>query len=305
MIRPAEVLTSGTVLVTGGQGFIGRHIVARLLARGLGVVVLDRVGGRLPSGVRFELGDVSDAAVVDALARECCGIINLAGVLGTSETVRHPHGTVQTNLLGALTVYEAARAYGCRVAQVTVGNHFMDNPYAITKSAAERFAFHANARHGTQIAVVRGLNAYGEGQKDAPVRKIIPNFVLPALRGDDLIIFGDGEQRMDMIYVGDLAEILVRALTMDHGVYDRALEAGTGVAPTVNMIAARVLAAVPSTRSRVVHVPMRAGEPERSVVVGDPRTLEPLGLRAEDLLTLDEGLARTVAFYRNAERVRT
>lgn len=298
MNTPRTALTEGRVLVTGGNGFLGRHVVARLLERGLEVVVLDRVGGRSHEGTSFVLGDVADAETLDTLASGVRGIVNLAGVLGTSETVRHPNGTVTTNLLGALNVYEAARRHGCRVVQITVGNHFMNNPYAITKSAAERFAFHSNERYGTRVAVVRGLNAYGEGQKAAPVRKIIPNFVLPALRNEDLVVFGDGQQRMDMIYVGDLAEILVRALVLDHGVYDRAFEAGTGVAPTVDEIAQQVLAAVPESRSRVVHVPMRAGEPERSVVVGDPATLAPLDYGVDQMLTLDRGLARTVSHYR-------
>lgn len=290
-------LTSGRVLVTGGNGFIGIHVVQRLIARGFDVTVLDRMGSRRANGADFILGDIRDGATLDALAPRFDGIVNLAAILGTSETVRHPHGTVASNMVGALHVFEAARRHGCRVAQITVGNHWMNNPYAITKSAAERLATFYNQRYGTKIAVVRGLNAYGEWQKAWPVRKIIPNFVLPALRGQDLTLYGDGEQRMDMIYVGDLAEILVRSLVMEHDAWTSIFEAGTGDAPTVNEIAACVLRAVPGTGARVVHVPMRQGEVERSVVIGDPATLAPLRIDKRDLLPLGEGLARTVRFY--------
>jgi UDP-glucose 4-epimerase len=290
-------LTRGKVLVTGGNGFIGTHVVDRLLGRGFEVGVLDRIGSPHRADVEPILGDVRDRDLIFALARRFDGIVNLAAILGTSETVDHPHGTVASNLVGALHIFDAAREHGCRVAQITVGNHWMNNPYAITKSAAERFAVFYDGRYGTKIAVVRGLNGYGERQKAWPVRKIIPNFVLPALRGEELLVYGDGQQRMDMIYVGDLAEILVRALVLDHGAWGTIFEAGTGDAPTVDEIAEAVLRAVPGTRARVRHVPMRRGEPERSLVVGDPRTLAPLGIAKQTLLGLDEGLARTVRFY--------
>ena len=99
----------------------------------------------------------------------------MAAILGTSETVDHPQGTVNSNLLGALNVFEAARKFGVRVTHITVGNYWMNNPYAITKNAAERTAMVFNKNFGSRIAVVRGLNAYGERQKTTPVRKIVPN----------------------------------------------------------------------------------------------------------------------------------
>lgn len=296
-VRSVGALTKGRVLVTGGSGFIGTHVVDRLLARGFEVTVLDRVGLLRPTDARFVLGDLCDSALVQSLAPRFDAIVNLAAVLGTSETVAHARSTLGPNLLGALHIFEAARRHGVRVVQITVGNHWMNNPYAITKSAAERLGIFYNQRFGTRISVVRGLNAYGEFQKSWPVRKIIPNFVLPALRDGELVVYGDGEQRMDMIYVGDLAEILVRALVLDHGVWGTTFEAGTGHAPTVASIAKTVLRAVPGSRARVVRVPMRQGEPERSLVIGDPRTLAPLGIEPEHLVPLEAGIARTVAFY--------
>lgn len=293
----APGLTQGRILVTGGNGFIGTHVIDRLLARGFEVASLDRIGSPHRADVEPILGDIRDRERVLALARRFDGIVNLAAILGTAETVDHPHGTVDSNLVGALHVFDAAREHGCRVVQITVGNHWMDNSYAITKSAAERFAIFYDERYGTKIAIVRGLNAYGERQKAWPVRKIMPNFVLPALRGEDLVVYGDGQQRMDMVYVGDVAEILVRALVLDHGAWGTIFEAGTGDAPTVEEIAKAVLRAVPGTRSTIRHLPMRRGEPDRSVVVADTATLAPLGIAKETLVGLDEGLPRTVRFY--------
>ncbi len=74
----------------------------------------------------------------------------------------------------------------------------MNNSYSITKTCAERFAWMFNREHGTRISVVRALNAYGPGQKSEPVRKIMPNFILPALRGEAIIVYGAGSQVMEI-----------------------------------------------------------------------------------------------------------
>jgi UDP-glucose 4-epimerase len=164
-----------------------------------------------------------------------------------------------------------------------------------------------NREHGTEIAVVRALNAYGPRQKAAPVRKIMPNLVLPALRGEPITIYGDGEQIMDMVHVRDVADILVRALVTDHGCYrpdpvrnadnPAKFEAGTGRYTTVNQIAQMVLDEVGG--GTINHVPMRGGEPAHSIVVGDPETLRPLyGGEAPDLIRLEDGVAETVAWFR-------
>lgn len=297
---PRRVVDDGAILVTGGNGFIGGHVVDLLREEGYRVTVLDCLGRPHRDDVDFVLGDVRDERTMRALAERHQGIVNLAGILGTSETLAHPQSTVAFNLLGALPTFEAARHAGIPVAHVTVGNWWMDNPYAITKHAAERLAFHFNREHGTRIAVVRGLNVYGERQKLAPVRKLVPNLIVPALRGEEIVLYGDGEQRMDMIHVRDAARVLVQALVTEHGAWDQVFEAGQGDAPTVNELCDQVLRLAGATRVR--HVPMRAGEPPRAVVRGDPSTLAPLGLTASDFLPLEEGLKRTVAFYRAQEK---
>ena len=287
----------GRILVTGGNGFIGGHVIDALIDRGYDVTILDRYGMPHRRDVEYVLGDVSDGHLITSLADRHEGIINLAAVLGTSETVEFPRSTVETNLLGAVNVYQAARDKGVRVVQITVGNYWMNNPYAITKNASEKLALFYNKHYGTRITVIRGLNAYGERQKPKPVRKIMPNLVIPAIRETEIMLYGDGKQKMDMIYVGDLAEILVLGLTLDHGAYDRILDAGTGDAPTINQICKIVLDRT-NSKVKVTHVPMRQGEPIQAVVRGDPETLRPLGIDAADLLGLEEGVDRTVAYYR-------
>lgn len=288
------------VLVTGGQGFIGTYVRAELRARGIEPVSFDHHG---PTDF---LGDVLNYYAVSEGVAITDGVIHLAGVLGTQETVKKPEPAVQTNILGSLNAFEACAHYQKPCVYIAVGNHTENNSYSITKTTAERFAFMFNKERGTEIAVVRALNAYGPGQKVGPVRKIMPNFIVPTLLGKPIEIYGDGEQRMDMIYVKDVATILVQALvTQLNPAYYRGwvFEAGTGKAPTVNTIAAvvrKVLYEVHNLSSpNPRHLPMRPGETHRSTVVGDPETLRPLfNGEVPPMLDLVDGVERAVAYYR-------
>lgn len=289
------------VLVTG-FGFIGHHVVTELKQRGHVVAVLDwkpNLSAANELGVIPVVGDVRDAELIRHLVPFYGGVINLAGLLGTSELIDDPAAAVQTNIVGALNVFQGCREaerLGRRVpcVQITVGNHFMNNPYSISKSTSERFAEMFNVEHGTDIRVVRVLNAYGAFQKHRPIRKIIPTFVRAALANEPILVYGDGEQVMDMIYVEDVARILVDALLVPG--LSSIISAGTGRRMTVNEIAHGVIRAADSSTS-VDHLPMRPGEPERSVVLGAPETLTQLGIEIDSLVDFERGITRTVEWY--------
>jgi UDP-glucose 4-epimerase len=285
------------VLVLGGAGFIGRHVCDLLMQRGHVVTAFDPAPLELPAPHAGVRGDVRDATAVQCYVAQHDAVVHLAGILGTAETVDRPGPAIEVNILGALNVFEAVRREGKLAVTITVGNHWMLNSYSITKSCAERLALMYDREHGTRIAVVRGLNAYGPGQKAKPVRKVIPNFILPALRGQDLTIYGDGEQIMDFIYVRDLASILLTALFRDHGCYDRIFEAGSGRRTTINEVAECVIQAAGS-RSRICHHPMRPGEIANSVVLADTETLRPLGVDVAGMVSLEDGLRQTIPWYR-------
>lgn len=296
------------ICVTGSSGFIGGYVVERLLAEGCEVIAFDRhEQPTYPPGVTKFWGDTRDDVAVTEAVAVSDGVIHLAGVLGTAETIDNPRPSVDTNVVGSLNVFQACRQYNKRCSYITVGNFFMNNSYAITKTTAERFAWMFNREHGTQIAVVRALNAYGPRQKAEPIKKMMPNFILPALRDEDLVVYGDGSQIMDMILVRDVADIMVRALLVDHGRYvyhpTRAgdnpikFEAGSGVPTTVQEIAELVVKLVGS--GRIINKPMRPGEPEGSVVMGDPETLRDLYAgEMPSLTSLEDGVRETVAYYR-------
>jgi nucleoside-diphosphate-sugar epimerase len=286
------------VLVTGGAGFIGSHVVDHLVEMGHSVGIFERHATDVTprANVDYFLGDITNREVIWEAVGNSDGVINLAGILGTSETVGTAQNSVDVNILGALNVFDAVKHHGKKAVQITVGNYTWNNAYAITKVASERFALMYNAEFGTKIAVVRGLNVYGPRQKHAPVRKVVPNFILPALLNQPIYVYGDGEQLLDVIYVRDTAEVLVRALLMDHGCYGSVMEAGSGQLVTANQLAKEIIE-LAGSKSKIEHIPMRPGEPIRSVTKGDPSTLKPLGYVPST--SLRDGLTRTIQWYRS------
>ena len=289
------------VLITGASGFIGSHTIVEAYRRGLGVVTFDRhhVPGQFPYDVESFIGDIRDYEAIQEAVAKVDYVVNLAGILGTQETIRKPIPSIQTNIIGALNILEAmvpTQFHNVQGVQIGVGNYWMDNSYSITKSAAIRFCKMYNKENGTKMGMVRALNAYGPGQKHKPVRKIIPTFVVKALRGEDIEIYGDGNQIMDMIYVADVAKILLDVATGENIDYQKVYEAGTGRRTTVNWIAYRIIEAA-GTDSDVVHIPMRPGEPPGSVVLGDPSTLDDLG-NDYFLMDFETAIRHTVKWYK-------
>jgi len=296
------------VLIMGGSGFIGSHVVDKAISQGLIPIIFDRhikhsYPFEIDNKCEFFLGDVENAGAVIEAVQKADYVINLAGILGTQETINKPIPSIQTNIIGCINFLEACRLtkfHQVKAAQIGVGNYWMNNSYSISKSTGVRFCMMYNKEHGTKVAMVRGLNAYGPRQKHLPVRKIIPTFIVKALSGEDIEIYGDGEQIMDMIWVRDLAKILIDTCIKDHGVYDKTFEAGTGRKTTVNWIAKQVIKAAQS-KSKIVHLPMRPGEPEKSVVLGDPQTLKPLleGGEEYNFTPFEQGIKKTVDWYKN------
>ena len=287
------------VLVTGGCGFIGRYVVEKLHSLGVNTIRLDRSIHTPVSGNVF-FGDVRDEGAVRQAMYGCDGFIHLAGVLGTQETVQDPVSASEVNVFGSLNVFKAARDFHVPGVYIGVGNYWMNNPYSITKTTAERFALMANKEWGTHIAVVRALNAYGPRQKWEPVRKLMPNLVRSALAGEPFTVYGNGEQIMDMIYVSDVAEVLVAALLHDHGVYEEAFEAGSGKATTVLDVVREVYKQVGTKEfSEIIDFrPMRPGEDEDAVVLADTDLLRKLDIDPHGFVDLSHGVKRTIDWYR-------
>ena len=299
------------ILITGGCGFLGSHLVDQMVAEGCSVLVFDRVykkelwdeyGWSQNPMVSFMLGDIKDRDSVFEAVQQSDMWVNLAGLLGTAEMINNPIPAVEVNVLGALNVFDAARLYKKRGVQIDVGNYWMNNPYSITKSIASRFASMYNKEHDTDIRIVRGMNVFGERQKHRPIRKLFPNLVIPALLNKPITLYGTGDQIMDLIYVKDIADILSRALLLDDVPNDVSYEAGIGDNQTINQTAKLVLELTGSS-SELVHKPMRSGEDKMSVVQITDQGWEDLkthlGFTKQDLTPFSQAVKNSIQWYRD------
>jgi len=280
------------ILLTGGNGFLGKAVAQKLLSRGHSPIIFDR---KAPADV---LGDIKDAEAVNEAVYNSDAVIHLAGLLGTAELTNNPRIAAEVNILGTLNVFEAVRTHKKRAVYITLGNYFMNNTYSITKSTSERFALMFNKEHGTDIRIVRGLNVYGPGQKAAPVKKFFPNAAISVLKNEPITIYGDGEQIMDLVYLDDIAEILVRALLTDNIPNNVIYEAGNGQATTLNYIVGLMIA-LAGSRSEIRYSLMRPGEPKGAVVMATEQglayTKDHLGFA--NFTPLKQGLRNGLAWY--------
>jgi UDP-glucose 4-epimerase len=334
--------------VTGGAGFIGTWVVDELLSRGYEAVIFDHVGRRHSHmGVETFLGDVRDATAVTELAAHVDGIIHLAAVLGTQETIANPGPAAETNILGGVNVLNACKQYQVPLVYAGVGNHWMRNTYSTTKTATERLLEQYRTEFDLPFAVVRPVNAYGPGQLAAHpfaagrVRKIAPAFICRALCDMPIEVYGDGSQVSDMVYVRDVAKTFLAALEhcMTGAVPQVPVEIGPAESLTVLDVADTIAVAAAEHTGKppvdVVHLPMRPGEkaagdvpqdvlavldgfvaetwpehlsPVRRAlktlgvrVVADTSTLRLVGIDPRNLVGLNSGIAKTVAWFQSVK----
>jgi nucleoside-diphosphate-sugar epimerase len=297
--------------ITGGNGFIGSHVVDHLLELGHTPVVFDRRSVQQPwrPGVEYFLGDVTAPVAVTELAAHVDGIIHLAACLGTQETIKNPRPSATTNVLGGLNVLEAGVEHGLPEVYIGVGNWWMENSYSISKHTVERYIRMYNKERGGKINIVRAVNAYGPRQSVAPpfgpakVRKITPAFVCRALTGMPIEIYGDGEQISDMVHVRDVARALVAALitARDGTVLGEAVSVGPYESLTVNQVAEIVqwhVADLGGPLQRPIkHLPMRPGEIPGDRVSADPDTLKLIGINPASLTSFNVGIRETIVWF--------
>ncbi len=217
------------ILVTGGAGFIGSHLVARLVSDGHDVTVLDNLlrGNKLEKNVEaqilFEEGDVRDLETVNALSRNCDIIYHLAAYLGVDMVAENPVATMETEIFGTNNVANCAVSngvekliyistsgiYGKVAFEDAVNEDYMASPsssYAIAKRYNEIYLKSMFQEHNLQSCSLRYFNVYGPRQD---TRMVIPRFFDQAISGKPLSVFGSGSQTRDFTYIGETIESTV------------------------------------------------------------------------------------------------
>lgn len=276
------------VLVTGSEGFIGREVCAKL-ERCPEIVHIERMDVMQEESNRIYGNVILWVDVMDkaerAFVRKWNGekdlftenvIIHLAGHLGTSELNGHNSAVraVETNVIGTVHALEAARRYDARMIMIGKPNVWC-NTYTITKVAAQSFTQMYVKEYGIPAIILAPFNVFGPGQPLAPYRKAVPYMIKEARAGEPMTVYGDGTNTVDMVWVGDVAECIVRAtmIVPREKCIGAVWDVGTGVEMTVNDMARSVATAVKTVLGGeevpIKHVPMRSGETDQTRLVAD------------------------------------
>ena len=323
-LRPSDqgctVTDQGTVLVTGGAGFIGSNLVDRLLAEGRRVIVLDDLSsGRLanldearraaPGSFEFQRMDIT-SETVDPLVRRHRPevIIHLAAQMNVRVSVEDPMHDARVNVLGTVNLLEAARRNDVRKVVFATsggciyGEPSLDelpvtedhpghahSPYGASKRSGEEYLRTYHNLYGLDWTSLAFSNVYGPRQDPAGEAGVVAIFTERMLAGQPCTIFGDGEQSRDFVYVDDVVHAL--ALAMDRGDNDR-FNIGTSERTSVNQLY-RALAAATNYPHEPVYAPEREGELQHSSV-SIRKAAEGLGWKPWTML--EEGLASTLAW---------
>ena len=253
------------VLIIGGSGFIGRAIVEELLLDPSNEVhVLDRQIQQHAQreNLTYHTGDVNLRQFGSTTSLEWDYVVNMAGILGTSEMFDDLSSIVE-NIQGVLNVLDQIKT---GTVLYPIMPEVWLSPYAVSKISTrlihEMYAQHLNRKS----IMVRLYNVYGPGQKWEPVHKIIPQFIMNALKDEPITIWGSGEQTVDLTYSSDVARAFVALMKSPPKDNYEVVEVGTGVPVSVNQCAQTIIQYIGS-KSEVIHAPMRKGETPGTVVV--------------------------------------
>lgn len=302
------------ILVTGGAGFIGSHLVRHLLAKGEKVTALDNLSTglaeNLPPEAEFIEMDILDERLKKVVAAGAFdAIVHLAAQTMVDISVKDPLFDARENLLGTVHVLEAARAanvkrivfastaaaYGdvkeddlpVREAQPTEPMSF----YGLSKLSVEKYLAMYHQLYGLEYVVLRFANVYGERQGDGGEGGVISIFAKAVAEGRDITIYGDGEQTRDFVYAGDIAEGILAALRTEevNAAYNLSTQTETSLRELVSLLA--------EIRGREI-VPKYGAEREGDIyksMLSNSRARR--GLDWQPATTLAEGLRRTYEYF--------
>ena len=303
------------ILVTGGAGFIGSHLCERLLERGNTVICVDNLYTGREQNVAAHLEDprfeLVRHDVVEPIFLEVDQIYHLACPASPVHYQANPVKTLKTNILGTLNMLGLAKRTGARFLLASTSEVYGDpkehpqresywghvNPHGTRscydegKRAAESLVMDYHRQHGVDVRVVRIFNTYGPRMLPDDGR-VVSNFIVQALSGANLTVYGDGGQTRSFCYVDDLVDGLVKMMSSEGE--PGPVNLGNPEETTVKELAARVMQKV-ATSSRIVHKPVPADDPTRR---RPDITLARTRLRWEPRVALDEGLDRTIAYFR-------
>lgn len=286
------------ILVTGGSGFIGSHLIDELQSRGHEVISYDLRPSQYNS-TKTVIGSVIDRDKLGRAIAGCDFVFHLAGMLGTHELVDCAIEATQVNVIGTLNVLEACKAYRVKLVEISKPNCWV-NTYTITKVAAENFTEMYRREHGVESVTIKWFNVYGGRQpltEEVGYKKMIPTAIVNSLRSEDIEVYGSGEQTMDLVHTIDTVEATLAIMDNWGQCKGGTFEIGSGEEVTVNQAVYDIIRLTESN-SRIIHVPMRKGEVDNTRIKADLAQISIL-TGWVPRVSLLEGLIQTILWYKD------
>jgi UDP-glucose 4-epimerase len=308
------------ILVTGGAGFIGSHVADAYLGAGHRVAVVDALigggGNRAPQAAVFYQEDIRRPGFAEVFRQERPDVVaHFAAQINLRRSIEDPVADAEANILGTLRVLDLAARWGTKqVIFASTGgavygepqvlpadeNHpiLPTSPYGFHKYLAEQYLAYYRRVHGLQTAILRYANVYGPRQDPTTESGVISIFAYALLTGRAPVIFGDGTQTRDFVYVGDVADANLRVLGRS---IPEPINIATGIETSVNDLFA-MLRRLTGAEVQATHGPAVPGEVHR-IALGIRRAETLLGWHPR--VPLEEGLRRTVEWMQVERGART
>lgn len=307
---------SNRVLVTGGAGFIGSNLCTRLIDEGNRVICIDNLFTGTEKNIEhlFENKNFEfvQCDVVESFDFEVNQIYNLACPASPVHYQFDPIKTIKTNVLGAMNVLELAKKQNATVLQASTSEVYGEplihpqsesyrgnvNPIGIRacydegKRLAETLFFDYHRQYNVDIKVIRIFNTYGPRMR-ADDGRVVSNFIVQALKGKDITVYGDGSQTRSFCYVDDLIDGMIKMMNSNRN-FVGPVNLGNPVEFTVNQLAQKIVQKI-NTKSEIVYRELPQDDPTQRKPVID---LAKENLNWQPKIMLDEGLDKTIKYFK-------
>lgn len=305
------------VLVTGGAGFIGSHVNKLLLDQGHQVTVVDNLSHGHKESIdpraNFFESDLNDQVRLEEILPGHDAVIHMASFIEVGESIKRPVEFTENNIVSTVKLLEAMKNTGVKkmifsssacVYGIPLKTPITEtdplgeqsNPYGLTKVAMEQFCMLYNKLYNFDVIILRYFNPYGEGEMHTPETHAIPNFIKAALKNEPVPLYWKGKQTRDFIYIDDLANAHILPLNLNGlHMYNIGTQNGVKVIDVVNKIFD-----ILGYRVEINDLGNREGDATTLVASNEKIKKE---LNWEPKVDLDEGLKRTIKFFKNNNQV--